>query len=77
MTKTASAKARVLVKPCPFCGNFPAMGPWHGGGAKKRSIRCIADSCDVSPMVCGETPTIAARRWNNRSAASIPRQIEG
>jgi hypothetical protein len=71
------AKAKVSVKPCPFCGNFPTMEPWHGGGPKKRMIHCEAEECEVSPSVCAETPTAAARRWNGRSAATNPRQIEG
>ena len=71
------AAATVLVKPCPFCGGTPEMWTWHGGGPRKRMILCRSDDCYVSPMVSGETPTAAARRWNARTAASLPQQITG
>lgn len=75
--KNGLANAKVSVKPCPFCGNFPAMERWHGGGPKKRLIHCEAEDCYVLPSVCAETPTAAARRWNARSAAMNAEQIEG
>lgn len=72
-----AAKAKVFVRPCPFCGETPIMEPWHGGSPKKRMIHCVNDQCYVSPQVTAETPTAAARRWNGRSAATTREQIEG
>lgn len=57
----------VLIKSCPFCGKFPEMCRWHGGGPSKRLIRCENERCAIQPSVTGETPGEAARRWNKRS----------
>ena len=70
------AKATVFVRPCPFCGDTPIMERWHGGGPKKRMIHCVSVHCFVSPSCTGETPTAAARHWNERSAATSRESIE-
>jgi len=58
------------LKPCPFCGSPAEMEPWHGGGPLKRLVSCSNREgkylCHVGPMVTGETPVQAARRWNMR-----------
>ena len=51
---------------CPFCGTKPTMEPWHGGGPNKQLISCQSVRCDVAPMVSGESPEEAIKKWNHR-----------
>lgn len=58
--------------PCPFCGRAPAAVYWHGGGPDETLIRCPSEyvgQCGGNPSITGETPKIAAKRWNTRSHA--------
>lgn len=52
---------------CPFCASPAEIEPWHGGGPKKRMIRCSSEACHVSPSVTGENRQTALRRWNTRA----------
>lgn len=56
------------LKPCPFCGDRPAIEPWHGGGHDKRMVSCMSDACYVNPAVTGENEQEAANHWNARPA---------
>lgn len=60
-------KTAGMMKTCPFCGNYPAAKPWHGGCAKKIIIVCESDVCDVAPSCTGETPEDALSVWNHRA----------
>ena len=51
---------------CPFCGTWPVMEAWHGGGPNKRLVHCDSVRCDVSPSVSGESPEEAIKKWNRR-----------
>ena len=53
-------------KACPFCGCLPVIGPWHGGGPRKRMVSCIEEDCLVRPMVSGSTRQRALDAWNYR-----------
>lgn len=59
-------KENKIPMPCPFCGKIPAVQPWHGGGPRKHVVNCDNEECDASPIVPGNTETIAIRRWNKR-----------
>lgn len=63
-------KLKPKLLPCPFCGTQPTMEPWHGGGPKKRMISCANETCRVSPMTTGSTPSLAARAWNHREPSA-------
>ncbi len=54
------------LKTCPWCNRRPTMEPWHGGGKNKVMVSCDGAVCDVAPSVTGETPRVAAMRWNTR-----------
>lgn len=62
------------MKPCPFCGEYPTMQPWHGGLPTKKLITCTNASfydedggCSVGPSVTGETEEEAVASWNRRA----------
>lgn len=56
---------------CPFCGEYPFVRTWHGGGPRKRLITCGNDWCDVGPGVTGSTIGKAVRSWNERPIAGM------
>lgn len=55
------------VKSCPFCGEYPSIRPWHGGGPRKRVVVCEGVDCFVTPMVSGSTKQRAIAKWNHRA----------
>lgn len=57
--------------PCPFCGSPATIEFWHGGGPRKRAIRCADEKneCPIIPSVCGSTRGQALADWNMRKAA--------
>jgi len=59
--------ARELL-PCPWCGCFPTVEPWHGGVKTKHAVHCENDNCPTGPMTTGETKDKAIARWNIRAA---------
>ena len=64
--KKALSKLHLL--PCPFCGSAAEGEWWHGGGRNKTRIACgNNEACYIQPAVCGETPLLAARKWNVRA----------
>jgi hypothetical protein len=56
---------RGKLRGCPWCGHVPEMVRWHGGRPGKRLISCVNDACYTQPSCTGETPAIAAARWNS------------
>lgn len=56
--------------PCPFCGSFPEVEPWHGGGPNKHMVSCANDSCHCGPGTTGNTKKQAIDRWNVRTPRS-------
>jgi hypothetical protein len=58
--------ARAL--PCPFCGQSPVVGHWHGGGPQKTMVQCIYEPCAANPQVTGTTRSRALENWNYRPA---------
>jgi hypothetical protein len=63
------------MKPCPFCGSSAEMEPWHGGGPNKQMISCSSETCEVSPMMTGETPAEAIAVWNMRTDPGCPQSV--
>jgi hypothetical protein len=73
--------------PCPFCGDELNIEPWHGGKPTKMMISChglYANSvmgrcngaeitCEVAPIVTGETREEAIRNWNTRAQPKYKR----
>jgi hypothetical protein len=66
------------MKPCPFCGEYPTMQPWHGGLPTKKLITCtnagFSDEdggCSVGPCVSGETEEEAVASWNRRAEIGV------
>ena len=60
---------KLKLLPCPLCGREAEMEKWHGGGPEKVRIGCPTDTyeeCGVTPGTVGNTPAIAAHRWNMR-----------
>jgi len=55
---------RIELKPCPFCGAEPVMGPYPMDSA---IIRCTAIGCPANPSVVGGAREGAARLWNKRA----------
>lgn len=53
--------------PCPFCGEFPTVQPWHGGGPLKHMVHCDNDHCHCGPGTTGPTKRKAIERWNKRA----------
>ena len=51
---------------CPFCNSLPTIQKWHGGGPRKRLVRCSDEYCPVQPSVSGSTARRALGRWNTR-----------
>jgi len=66
--KTEAQKkiTRARLKRCPWCGTYPVVEPWHGGGPEKTAIGCVSTRCHVCPSTVAETPEQAMRQWNNR-----------
>lgn len=60
---------------CPFCGEQPAIEPWHGGGPDKKFISCGNEQCEVAPQVSGETRSLALAAWNTRSLPEMNRTL--
>ena len=52
---------------CPFCGSYPQIQFWHGGGPQKRMVSCSNEACYVSPEVSGGTRRAALAKWNRRA----------
>ncbi len=53
--------------PCPFCGQYPEVEPWHGGGPNKHMVSCANDACHCGPATTGNTKKQAIDRWNVRT----------
>ncbi len=70
---TVSPEKIAEMLPCPFCGAAAEMEPWHGGAPTKQMISCSSETCDVCPMVTGETTAEAITLWNTRT----PPQLSG
>lgn len=50
---------------CPFCGLYPEVIHWHGGGPRKRMVMCPGP-CPVGPQTTGSTRARAVAKWNTR-----------
>jgi hypothetical protein len=53
--------------PCPFCGQYPEIELWHGGGPTKHMISCVNDACHCGPATTGPTKRKTIDRWNVRT----------
>jgi hypothetical protein len=68
----SSESPRPALLGCPFCGETPAIEPWHAGALTKVMISCENDDCDIAPQVTDDVPDIAEMKWNTH--ANMPEQ---
>ena len=64
--KAVPSMEEFVIQSCPFCGSYPIVETWHGGGPNKHLVGCGSDVCDAAPMVTGETIIEALQKWNHR-----------
>jgi Lar family restriction alleviation protein len=62
---------RVPLLPCPFCGGKPEMTEL--GDPDSYAVQCTG--CEVQ-QIANYTPSVAAERWNKRTAADGTHTVE-